>query len=157
MGKKSVKENKNAYQLARESCNYTRDQASELMDTVSSDRIEKIENERSFPHPEEILEMSKCYKEPTLCNYYCTHECPIGMKHISEIKIKELSQITLEMLASLNSLEKQKTRFIEITVDGEISDDEIEDFNAIKEKLEQISQAVDSLKMWVEKEEVSKF
>ena len=73
MGKKSVKENKNAYQLARESCNYTRDQASELMDTVSSDRIEKIENERSFPHPEEILEMSKCYKEPTLCNYYCTH------------------------------------------------------------------------------------
>ena len=100
--------------------------------------------------------MSKCYKEPTLCNYYCTHECPIGMKHISEIKIKELSQITLEMLASLNSLEKQKTRFIEITVDGEISDDEIEDFNAIKEKLDQISRAVDSLKMWVEKEEVSK-
>ena len=43
MGKKSVKENKNAYQLARESCNYTRDQASELMDTVSSDLYEKTE------------------------------------------------------------------------------------------------------------------
>ena len=42
MGKKSIKENKNVYQLAREAMDYTRDKAAEEMGYVSSDRIEKI-------------------------------------------------------------------------------------------------------------------
>lgn len=58
----------------------TREHASELMQFVSSDRIEKIESEKSFPHPDEILVMAECYKASDLCNYYCTHECPIGEK-----------------------------------------------------------------------------
>ena len=69
MGKKSVKENKNAYQNSREEAGFTRQQASELMEFISADRIEKIENERTEPHPEEILAMSKCYKDASLCNY----------------------------------------------------------------------------------------
>ena len=62
-----------------------------------------------------------------------------------------MSQITLEMLASLNSLEKEKTRLIEITVDGIISEDEKEDFERIQNQLSQISLAVDSLQLWVQK------
>ncbi len=62
MGKKSVKENKNTYQNSREEAGLTRKQASELMEFISADRIEKIENERTEPHPEEILAMSRCYK-----------------------------------------------------------------------------------------------
>lgn len=38
MGKKSVKENKNEYQLAREAQGLTREAASELMEYVSDDR-----------------------------------------------------------------------------------------------------------------------
>ena len=49
-------------------------------------------------------------------------------KYIPEVKLKELSQITLEMLANLNSMEQEKNRLIEITVDGEISSDEKDDF-----------------------------
>ncbi|MCR4657605.1 MAG: hypothetical protein K5770_15475 [Lachnospiraceae bacterium] len=47
MGKKSVKENKNAYQNSREEAGLTRQHASELMEFISADRIEKIENERT--------------------------------------------------------------------------------------------------------------
>ena len=68
-----------------------------------------------------------------------------------EVKIKELSQITLEMLASLNALEKEKNRLIEITVDGVISEDEINDFQKIQEQLGQISLAIDFFQLWVEK------
>ena len=70
MGKKSVKENKNAYQNSREEAGFTRQQASELMEFISADRIEKIENERTEPHPEEILAMSKCYKDSILFRFY---------------------------------------------------------------------------------------
>ena len=52
------------------------------------------------------------------------------------------------MLASLNSVGKQKERLIEITVDGEISGDEIEDFINIQEELERISIAVETLQLW---------
>lgn len=151
MGKKSVKENKNIYQISRESLELTREQASDLMEYVSPDRIEKIENEKSIPHPDEILIMAKCYKKPELCNYYCTHECPIGIEKIPEVESKELSQITLEVLASLNNLDKQKNRFIEITVDGKITKDEENDFMKIKEHLEDISASIESLKLWLEK------
>ena len=68
-----------------------------------------------------------------------------------EVKIKDLSQITLEMLASLNSMEKEKNRLIEITVDGQITDDEMGDFKKIQERLSNISMAIDSLQLWLQK------
>lgn len=151
MGRKSTKENKNIYQLSREALELTREAAAEKLEFLSSDRIEKIENEKSLPHPEEILTMADAYKNPSLCNYYCSHECPIGQQYVPEIQIKDLSQITLEMLASLNTLNRDKDRLIEITVDGRISEDELEDFHKIQSQLAQISQAIDSLKLWVQK------
>ena len=151
MGRRSTKENKNIYQTSRETAELTREAASEKLQFISSDRIEKIESEKTLPHPDEILAMAECYKNPSLCNYYCSHECPIGQEYVPEVSFKELSQITLEMLASLNSLEKEKNRLIEITVDGVISDDELQDFKKIQEQLAQISLAIDSLQLWVEK------
>ena len=150
MGRKSTKSNKNIYQISREEINLTREAASSLLETISADRIEKIESEKSYPHPDEILAMSKGYKKPTLCNYYCSNECPIGKVHVPEVHLKDLSQITLEMLASLNTLNTEKNRLIEITVDGKITKDEMADFERIQNELNQISLAVDSLKLWVQ-------
>lgn len=149
MGRKSIKENKNIYFTSRENMGYSREAASEKLQFISSDRIEKIENERSVPHPEEVLAMADCYKNPALCNYFCSHECPIGREYVPEVKAKELSQITLEMLATLNTLTREKDRLIEITVDGEITEDEIPDFIAIQKELEKMSMTIDSLNLWV--------
>lgn len=150
MGRRSTKENKNIYQLSREEAALTREGAAEALGFISADRIEKIENEKSMAHPDEILAMADCYKKPTLCNYYCSHECPIGQEHVPEIKMKDLSQITLEVLAALNTLDKEKNRFIEITVDGIISADELNDFKRINEHLSQISTTVSSLQLWIQ-------
>ena len=151
MGRKSTKENKNIYQISREEAGLTREAAAEKMDYISSDRIEKIEYENSLPHPDEILAMAECYKNPALCNYFCSHECPIGKEYVPEVKMKELSQVTLEVLASLNAIEREKNRLIEITVDGEITEDEMEDFKEIQDRLSKISLAIDSLQLWVQK------
>ncbi len=129
----------------------TRLQASEATEWMSDSRIEKIESGKAVASPEEILAMAKAYKKPELCNYYCSHECAIGKKYVPEIKAKTIEKIVLEMLAALNSIEKNKDRLIEITSDGIIHDDEIEDFIAIGNKLGQISSSADSLRLWLDK------
>lgn len=150
MGRKSTKENKTIYQKSREALGYTRDAAAEQLGFISSDRIEKIEYQKSLPHPEEVMAMAECYKTPALCNYFCSHECPIGIEYVPEVQEKELSQITLEMLATLNKLTKAKERLIEITVDGELTEDEIPDFLQIKDELEKMAMAIDSLNLWID-------
>lgn len=151
MGRASTKENKNKYQLIREELGLSREKASELLETIPPERIEKIENERSCPHPDEVLVMSQKYKKPSLCNYYCSNQCPIGKEYVPEVQVKELSAIVLEMLASLNSVSKTKDRLIEIAADGVISDDEIEDFIYIQNELEKISITVETLQLWAER------
>ena len=151
MARVSTKENKNIFHKTRESLQLTREAASELLESITPERIEKIENERSLPHPDEVLVMAEKYKQPSLCNYYCSNQCPIGQQYVPEVKIKDLSQIVLEMLASLNSMGKQKDRLIEITADGKVTGDELEDFIYIQEELERISIAVETLQLWSER------
>lgn len=151
MGRASTKENKNKYQLVREELGLSREKAGELLEGVSPERIEKIENERSLPQPDEVLLMAQKYRRPSLCNYYCSHECPIGRQYVPEVEVKELSSIVLEMLASLNAVNKEKDRLIEITADGKISTDEIDDFIFIQEELERISITVETLQLWAER------
>lgn len=151
MARVSTKENKNIYHRTRESLQLTREAASELLESITPERIEKIENERSLPHPDEVLVMAEKYKQPSLCNFYCANQCPIGQQYVPEVTIKDLSQIVLEMLASLNSMNKQKERLIEITVDGKVTGDELKDFIDIQEELERISIAVETLQLWSER------
>ena len=148
MGRTSTKENKTNYQLAREELGLTREKASELLETIAPERIEKIENERTVPRPDEVLTMAEKYKRPSLCNYYCSRQCPIGEQYVP---MRELSAIVLEMLASLNAMNKEKERLIEITADGHISNDEIDDFIHIRKELERISVTVETLQLWTER------
>lgn len=150
MGRKSTKENKNVYQESRENAGLTRDAASEVLEFISADRLVKIENDSSAPHPDEILAMAKGYKNPSLCNFYCSHECPIGQEYVPEVQSKALSQITLEMLSTINTLSREKERLIEISLDGKITDDEIPDFLSIKSKLDEMALAIDSLRLWID-------
>ena len=151
MGRVSTKENKNKYQLIREELGLSREKASELLETIPPERIEKIENERSDPHPDEVLLMSQKYKKPSLCNHYCANQCPIGRQYVPEVQVKELSAIVLEMLASLNAVHRQKDRLIEIAADGRISGEEIDDFIYIQQELERISVTVETLQLWSER------
>jgi len=151
MGKKSTKENKTRYHLVREELGLSREQASELLETIPPERIERIENEKVSPYPEEILVMAEKYKRPSLCNYYCSQHCPIGRQYVPEVEVKELSSIVLEMLASLNAVDKKKERLIEIAADGKIDNDEIDDFIFIQKELERISITVETLQLWSEK------
>ena len=149
-GEKSVHEHKTVYQTARKEAGLTRQQASEKIGFLSESSIEKIEYEKSKPHSEEVLTMAEAYRKPELCNYYFVNECPIGNRYVPEVTSTNLFTVVLQMIASLNSLEKEKDRLIEITVDGKVSQDELKDFARIQKLISQISQAAESMRFWVE-------
>lgn len=142
------------YKEIRKNHDMTRDEVCDkasLMDSpIQPERLERIENGKFAINPEEVMLLAEIYGEPTLCNRYCSQECPIGKKYVPEVKVKDLAQIVLEMLSSLNSMKKSQERLIEITADGIIEDDEIRDFVFIQKELEKMSITVESLQLWVE-------
>lgn len=150
MARSSTKANKTIYQRTREKLELSREKASELLEVIPPERIERIESGKFTAHPDEVLIMAEKYHAPELCNYFCANECEIGRQYVPEVKIKDLSQIVLEMLASLNSVKKRQERLVEITADGKIEADEVEDFIMIQEELERISITVETLQLWSE-------
>lgn len=142
------------YKTTRNNHGLTRDavcdKASLMNNPIQPERLERIENERYPITPDEVMLLAEIYGEPTLCNYYCANECPIGKKYVPEIKVKDLAHIVLEMLASLNSIEERQARLIEITADGTIDDNEIKDFVCIQNQLERISLTIEAMQLWAE-------
>ena len=150
MGRASTKSNKNRYQLVREELGLSREKASELLEAVTPERIEKIESGKSLPHPDEVLTMAAKYRRPSLCNYYCSNQCAIGQQYVPEVKLQDLSKIILKMVDSLNTVQDNQRRLINITADGIIDDTEIDDFIKIQNELEKISITVEALQLWSE-------
>lgn len=150
MGRISTKEDKTVYQDVRERLNLSRERAAELTG-MEPHKIERIENEKTPAQPWDVVAMADAYGEPHLCNYFCANECPIGMRTVCEVKDRDLSQVILEMLASLNSIKHRQERLIEITVDGAVEKDELEDFVHIQQELKRISSSAEALRLWVEK------
>ena len=62
----------------------------------------------------------------------------------------DLGQIAIETLNSLNRINREKDRLLEIVEDGEITPDEIADFVSIKKTLDKISLSVDTLQLWID-------
>ena len=152
MGRRSTRPNKNMYQLAREEAGLTREKASELMAGISDDRIEKIESEKVLIRPDEVLQMSRCYKKPELCNLYCSRECAIGIEQVPEIKEKDLPTIALEILSVMRFLGQEKELLIDIAADGRLSEEEIPAFEVIRTHLESLAGTVDALNLWLQKQ-----
>ena len=152
MGKETSKKEKTIYQLYREEAGLTRAQASEELEFVSESRLERIELSGATPYPDEVLAFGSAYNRPELCRNYCANECAIGKVYYPDIpKNSNLSEIVLGLLNSINVFEKNKDRLIEITADGEISNEEVDDFSEIREKLQETAMQIDSLKLWFDK------
>lgn len=149
MGKKSVKENKNIYQEAREAADLTRAKAAEVMDCVSESRIEKIESEKILPQPEDVVAMAAAYKVPSLTNHYCAKECPIGKSTVQELKLGSLESIILELLSGINTVSRSRDRLIDITKDGKIDSYELPEFTKMQNELGSLSNTINSLNLWV--------
>lgn len=130
---------KNIY-ILRKQKGLTQEQLAEIMG-VSYQAVSKWENEKSLPEAS-IL--------PLLAD---TLGCSIDMlfSRQNDVLIGNLKEITIEMLASLASLDDKKRRILEIARDGKVDESELEDFVFIQKELERISTTVEALQIWSEK------
>ena len=151
MGRRSVKEYKSVFQLRREELVLTREAASEGMNGMSPEHIEKIENDKVRMQPYDALEMSRCYRAPELRNYYCRHVCEIGTVDVREVEKLDLPRITVDAVSCLNRLSAKKDRLLDIAADGDLTPDEYRDFTEIRDELEHLARMADSLRLWLEK------
>lgn len=118
---------------------------------MESYRLNKIEND-STSTPDEVYNMSKAYKRPDLCSYYCASEYRIGKEtDAKELKIKELSNIVLGMLNMLHTMDERKEKLISISADGDVDEEELEDFYNIQIEHNQMAELIDTLKLWTDK------
>ena len=149
---------KTVYLSKRKQLGLTREQASELITAqyISPDRLEKIENERLIARADEIVAIADAYNAPELTNYYCRHDCEIGKRFVPEVIPKELPQIAIETVNSLNRLDQIKERLLEIVEDGKITADEYTDFDKIKANLDKIVRSAESLQLWLRQNGLSK-
>lgn len=143
-------ENRNVYKEIRKNLGLSREDAGKLLGVITPERLERIENNKFPIQPEEVCIMADRYKEPALKNHYCSNQCPIGQQYIPEIKVKNLAEIVIQMVASLNSMKNKQERLIEIASDGIIDNEELNDFIYIQKELERISTTVDALQLWTE-------
>lgn len=141
----------NMYREVRDKLGLTRDQASELLETIEPGKLERIESEKQLPSPDDVMIMADKYGEPSIRNYYCANQCPMGQRYVPSIKFIDLEKTVLKLIASLNSMHAKQEKLIEIAEDGRISDDEMVDFISIQKNLEKVSLAVSALEVWTEK------
>lgn len=166
MGKVSTKENKCVYQLAREELHLTRADATTFipdsdefpgMDGVTESRLVKIEHGDVTVQPEDVVAMAKRYNKPELRNYYCCNECAIGRIDAPEVDLSgSIYEILVNMAVSLENVNHEKIRLMEILEDGKIDSDETADYEKISEELERISMTIEALQLWCEKMKLGK-
>ncbi len=144
---------KSIYREARDNASMTRKEAvadDKPLCYMTEDKLEKIENGKTKASPEDVLNMQETYKSYDLCSKYCKEECAIGQKIMPKVVIeKNVATIVMHMLSTLNKLERDKDRIVEILDDGVISKTELEDFSRIQDLLEKISVVSHTLQMWV--------
>lgn len=119
----------------------------------SVDRLTNIESGKSEVHAEDILTLSKAFKRPDMCRYYCKHLCVLG-EDFREVTSKDLGHIAIDTVSSLNKMNQIQARLLDIVADEKISPDEYFDFINIQDTLEKIATAADNLKLWMDEAKV---
>ena len=112
-------------------------------------------NVENYPLLHNILELSKLYNSKRMCHWFCSDECPIGkhleLDHVDGEGKENIGLIILNIMDAMNKLKQiDLNRLIEISKDGVIDDTELEDYNALKSNLKQISLAYNALLRWEE-------
>ena len=140
----------NRYREIREKLGLSREQASELLETIDPSKLERIESEKQPPSADDVRIMAEKYGAPEIMNFFCASQCPMGKKYVPRVEYDELENTVLKIVASLNSMNSKKDKLIEIAEDGSISEDELIEFINIEKELLRVSMAISKMEIWIE-------
>jgi transcriptional regulator with XRE-family HTH domain len=126
-----------------------RESAAEIM-SIDRGRLYRIESGITDPYPEEICKMADLYGMPELKNWYCREKCPLG-DAFPMISDASLDRITIREMSAFERVNDMKDMLLAIVADGMISADEQEDLYKIVTAVDELNEANQNLKNWMEK------
>ncbi|MBQ6371464.1 MAG: helix-turn-helix domain-containing protein [Firmicutes bacterium] len=145
-----VKNAPTLYRSKREALGWSREHAAEQIG-ISDDKLERIENGKQLPNPQDVLLMSDVYQAPELCNYYCNRDCEIGQLYVPKVPQAELPRIILQLLDSVYNVQDIEKKLVRITADDYIDETEIESLAHAQYTLEQLSIMIEALQLCIER------
>lgn len=114
------------------------------------DAIRRIENNLNKVMPvDTAVLLADLYKDPSLLNYYCLHECPIGRKRpISDERIEiDRAAVKLTKVLRKETVQWFKHGLQDIAADGMVTPDEVEAFDRIVDELREVSKIISELEI----------
>ena len=130
----------------------TQERAAELLE-ISTKSVQNHEADVQTPTPLNLARMARVYRAPWLVNHYCMHVCPLGYGRELPTEDVDLKTLALEMGPVLGHPEQFRDamlRMLEIAMDGVITDDEVDDYNAIVALLGRVQILVDKLQLYMQ-------
>lgn len=126
-----------------------REGAAEVLN-MSPSAVEEAETGRSKTMPvEKAVLMAKKYCAPELLNYYCLHDCPIGMKRAisDEIISLERAVVKITQILRKETVQSVKHGLQDIAMDGKVTEDEVDDLDEIIDSLRDVSKIISELEI----------
>ncbi|ABR33072.1 helix-turn-helix transcriptional regulator [Clostridium beijerinckii] len=139
-----VENYRNIYQIARECTSLTQEKSSELLD-ISVDSLRAYEGGKRTPPENIVIDMAKIYNRPYLILQHYQNTL-IGKELFPKIEVKHLAEAVLTFLDELEDLESIKKLMIKISRDGQVDEDEKEDWQMIMKTLDEMVCAIITIK-----------
>jgi len=159
MGKGCMKDNNNVYFRARKEAAiyndklYSREGAAEALGiSVSALADYELGITKVVPVDKVVL-MAELYNCPELKTGYCKHECPIGKTLPLATRISGIEGIALRLIRELDvdRIKDIENNFMDIAIDGVVSEDEKLELKSILEKLDSLSEVISEMRLIGEK------
>lgn len=138
-------EYRNIYQIPREAAGITQERAAELIGT-SVESLRAYEYGKRIPPDWAVIKMIEIYGAPYLAYQDLKNRVEVGKELLPDLEVKELPAAILKLLKEVNDFIKLRDELIDITSDGIIDLQERERFKVIMEQLDEVTQAILSLK-----------
>jgi hypothetical protein len=155
MGSRPTKAADNVYCRARyESAQFderlkSREGAAELLGLSPSTLADYELGTTKCVPVDSVVRMADLYNAPELLNHYCVRDCPIGRD--LPVEVSQLESIALRVLSAFNGSESVRDSLVSITADGQITEDEQEQFKQVLQALDDLSAQAQELKLWAKK------
>ena len=114
------------------------------------DAIRRIENNLNKVMPvDTAVLLADLYKDPSLLNHYCLHECPIGCRRAISDERVEIDRATVKLSKALRKDEVQrfKHELQDIAEDGAVSEDEIDRMDEVINDLREVAKIISELEI----------
>lgn len=114
------------------------------------DAIRRVENNLNKVMPvDTAVLLADLYNEPSLLNYYCLNECPIGCRRAISDSAVGIDRATVKLTKALRKEDVQRFKhgLQDIAEDGVVSEDEFGKLNGIIEELREVSKIISELEI----------